>query len=251
MDLFAIPPIAAILHLAYSGLTGLTDLLQPLAGASAAAAAIVLVTLLVRAALIPVGISQARAEQNRARLAPRLRELQKRFRKDPERLQRETLQLYRDHNTSPFAGFLPLLVQAPIVGVLYAAFLHTTIAGQPNLLLGHTLLGVPLGSSVAGTLASGTADAATWLVFGTVVLLIAAVGEVTRRVLPPPTPAPAPDSPLPTVPLGLLGVLQFVTAVVAIFVPLAAGLYLVVTVSWTLVQRVILRRRYPLPATGG
>ena len=46
--------------------------------------------------------------------------------------------------------------------------------------------------------------------------------------------------------LGLLGVLQFVTAVVAVFVPLAAGLYLVVTVTWTLVQRLILRRKYPV-----
>ena len=37
------------------------------------------------------------------------------------------------------------------------------------------------------------------------------------------------------------------TAVFAAFVPLAAALYLTVTVVWTLVQRVILRRRYPLP----
>jgi len=34
-------------------------------------------------------------------------------------------------------------------------------------------------------------------------------------------------------------------------VPLAAGLYLTVTVAWTLVQRMILRRRYPLPVSAG
>jgi YidC/Oxa1 family membrane protein insertase len=42
-------------------------------------------------------------------------------------------------------------------------------------------------------------------------------------------------------------VLQFATAVVALFVPLAAGLYLFVTVTWTLAQRLVLRRRFPLP----
>lgn len=245
MDLFAFPPIAAILALAYSALMGLTALLQPVAGASAAAAAVIVVTLLVRAALIPVGVSQAKAEQTRARLAPKLRDLQKRYRKDPERLQRETMKLYRDENTSPFAGLLPILAQAPVVGVLYAVFLHARIGGDANALLDHTLLGVPLGSSLAGTFASGSTDASTWIVFGALVLLIAAVGELTRRIFRITMP---PADGAPRVPAGLLGLMQFVTAVIAVFVPLAAGLYLVVTVSWTLVQRIILRRRYPLPA---
>ena len=245
MDLFAFPPIAAILDLAYSGLMALTTLFDPLAGA--AAAAVVLITLLVRAVLIPAGIAQARAEQTRARLAPKLRELQKRYRKDPERLQRESMQLYRDENTSPLAGCLPILMQAPIVGVLYAIFLHTTIAGHPNSLLDETLLGVPLGTSLAGSIAHGTADAVTFAVIGALVVLIAVVGEITRRAF---RPAPAPDagdSARPQVPAGLLGVMQFATAVVAIFVPLAAGLYLLVTVTWTLIQRVILRRVFPPP----
>jgi YidC/Oxa1 family membrane protein insertase len=245
MDLFAFPPIAAILNLAYSALMGLTALLHPLAGASAAAAAVIVVTLLVRAALIPVGVSQAKAEQTRARHAPKLRELQKRHRKDPERLQRETLKLYRDENTSPFAGLLPILAQTPVVGVLYAVFLHARIGGGTNALLAHTLLGVPLGSSLAGTLASGSMDASTWIVFGALVLLITAVGELTRRIF---RITMAPADVAPRVPAGLLGLTQFVTAVIAVFVPLAAGLYLAVTVSWTLVQRIILRRRYPLPA---
>lgn len=63
MDIFAFPPLAALLDAAYGALNGLSTLLEPLAGPSAAALAVVLVTLLVRALLIPVGISQARAEQ--------------------------------------------------------------------------------------------------------------------------------------------------------------------------------------------
>jgi YidC/Oxa1 family membrane protein insertase len=45
--------------------------------------------------------------------------------------------------------------------------------------------------------------------------------------------------------VGIAGALQFTTAVVAVFVPLAAVLYLTTTVVWTLVQRLVLRRRYP------
>lgn len=50
---------------------------------------------------------------------------------------------------------------------------------------------------------------------------------------------------MPQIPPALLGMLQFATAAVAVFVPLAAGVYLLVTVAWTLGQRLILRRIYP------
>jgi YidC/Oxa1 family membrane protein insertase len=64
-----------------------------------------------------------------------------------------------------------------------------------------------------------------------------------------PLPVEGDDSPM-SAPgmLRMMSALHYLTAVFAAFVPLAAALYLTVTVVWTLVQRVILRRRYPLPA---
>lgn len=274
MDLYAFPPIAALLDGAHALLMGLAGLLQPLVGVSSAAAAIVLVTLLVRAALVPVGISQAKAERTRARLAPKLAELRRKHSADPERLQRETLALYSAEGASPFAGCLPMLVQAPIVGIIYALFILPTIAGHPNELLGHTLFGVPLGSSLAGELTAGTLTPGTLAVFASVIVAIALVGEVTRRVFrlqvpdtrgsssgaaapasgaAPGVAAPAdggaPDAAALLGTAGMqraLGLLQFLTAVIAVFVPLAAALYLLVTVAWTLAQRMLLRRAYPL-----
>ncbi|WP_279367232.1 membrane protein insertase YidC [Microbacterium testaceum] len=242
MDLFAFPPLALLLDLATRALLALTSLLEPLAGGLAAALAVVVVTLAVRVLLIPVGVSQARAEQTRARLAPRLRALQERWRKNPERLQRETLQLYRDEGSSPFAGMQPVLAQAPVVGLLYAVFLHAQVGGHANTLLTHDVFGVPLGRSLIGALTTGTMDAATLAVFGTLVIVIAGVAELTHRLL-----RPAVDPSAPAWTTGMLGVLQFTTAMVALFVPLAAGLYLTVTTAWTLGQRLLLRRRYPLP----
>ncbi|WP_417508829.1 YidC/Oxa1 family membrane protein insertase [Microbacterium sp.] len=245
MDIFAFPPIAAVLDFAYNALTALSALLEPLAGSAAAAAAVILVTLLIRALLIPVGISQAKAEQTRARLAPRLREIQKRHKKNPERLQRETMQLYKDENTSPFAGCLPVLLQAPVVGILYSLFLRTDIAGHPNELLSHDLFGASLGTSLSNMLVDGPFSLATLLVYLALIAIMIGVAEVTRRVF---RPVPVDDSPLSSPGmLRMMNALHYLSAVFAVFVPLAASLYLTVTVAWTLGQRVILRRRYPLP----
>ena len=254
MDFYAFPPIAALLDGAHAVLMGLADLLEPVVGVSSAAAAVVLVTLLVRAALIPVGISQAKAERTRARLAPRLAELQRKYGKDRERLQRETMALYTAEGTSPLAGCLPMLIQAPVVGIIYALFILPTIAGHPNALLGQTFFDVPLGASLAGSIATGTLTPVAFVVFGVVVVAIALVGEVTRRVFrlqamptaPGATGASASALASPAA-LRLIGLLQFITAVIAVFVPLAAALYLLVTVVWTLGQRMLLRRVYPLP----
>jgi len=257
MDLYAFPPIATVLDVAYTVLMGLAGLLEPLIGATSAAAAIVAITLLVRAALIPTAVSMARGEQTRARLAPRMRDLQRRHRDEPERLQRELMKLYADEGTSPLAGCLPMLVQAPVVGVIYALFILPTVNGHDNALLHETLAGVPLGTSFAGEVAQGTLGWPTAAVFLVLVLVIAAVAEATRRVFrpagagAPPAPATPGTTPgMPTASPGLmraLGFLPYLTAVIALFVPLAAGLYLATTVVWTLGQRMLLRRRFPLP----
>jgi hypothetical protein len=65
------------------------------------------------------------------------------------------MQLYRDEGASPFAGCLPMLIQAPIVGLLYSVFLHPTIGGHPNALLTESLFGVPLGEKTHGSSRGG------------------------------------------------------------------------------------------------
>lgn len=92
-------------------------------------------------------------------------------------------------------------------------------------------------------MSSGAANLATWLVIGGLIVAIALVGELTRRLFRPPAAEPAAAA--PQIPPALLGMLQFATAVVAAVVPLAAGIYLLVTVAWTLGQRLVLRRIYP------
>ena len=240
MDFSAFPPLAAILDAAHAGLLALTALLEPLAGSAAAALAIVLVTLAVRAALIPLGVLQVRAEVTRRRLAPKLAELQRRWKKNPEKLQAATLDLYRSEGVSPFAGILPALAQVPIVSVLYGVAVSAQLNGHPNELLTETLFGAPLGLSLPALVA---APGLELLVPLALLLIMAVVAWFTRRqTLRLAAAAPTAEGPLAGM-TGMLSWLSFTTVLIAAFVPLAAALYLTVSTTWTFVERTVLRKR--------
>src|SRR5689334_4378655 len=88
----------------------LADLLQPLFHASAAAAAIVLFTALVRLLVHPLSRAAARGQRAQAELRPKVAELRKRHRKNPEKLQKAILELHAEEKVSPLAGCLPSLL---------------------------------------------------------------------------------------------------------------------------------------------
>jgi YidC/Oxa1 family membrane protein insertase len=238
VDLYSFAPIAAVLDGAYQLVSALSHLLAPFGGTSSAALAIVALTMIVRTVLIPVGISQIRAEATRRRLAPKLQQLQRKYRHNRELLQRKTVALYAAEKASPLAGILPTLLQAPVLSVLYGLFILPMVNGHPNGLLTEQLFGVPLGAS----LVSGVA----WpnvLVFIALLLLIAAVAWTSRRVALRLAPA-ATDAAPPALQnvTRALSWLPFATVAFAAFVPLAATIYLAVTTSWTLAERAMLRR---------
>ena len=60
-------------------------------------------------------------------IQPELKELQKKYKKDPEKLNAETMKLYKKYNVNPFTGCLPMFIQMPIFFALYQ-ILRTTIA---------------------------------------------------------------------------------------------------------------------------
>lgn len=252
MNLYSLPPIAAILDGAYSVVTALASLLNPLFGDAAAALVVVLVTLLVRAALIPVGVSRVRAELTRRRLAPQLAELTRKYGKNRELLQRKTMELYAREKASPVAGCLPTLAQLPVVSTVYGLFSLAMINGHSNLLLVQQLAGVNLGTSLLALLGSGGAWPGV-LMFLALLGVIGGVTWLSRRMAVaearttgasvPPRPAgpavPAAGVPSPT---GMLSWLPFITVGVAAIVPLAAALYITVSTSWTLIERMVVRR---------
>jgi YidC/Oxa1 family membrane protein insertase len=199
---------------------GAYHLVSWLAGATGAAVAIVLFTACVRLLLHPLARSAVRGEKARAVLAPQAARLREKHKRDPEGMQRELVALYQQSGTSIFAGCLPTLLQLPFFMVMYHLFTSATIGGDPNGLLGETLFGAPLGSHFPG---SGS------IVFVGLFAVLAVVGFLAGRTMPPESPR-------------LLRLLPFGTVLAAGVLPLAAGLYLVTTTTWTFLERRYLRR---------
>jgi YidC/Oxa1 family membrane protein insertase len=215
---------------------GLADVLHPLAGDLATALAIVVFTAAVRLLLLPLAVAAARGERTRRRLMPQVQKLQKKHAKDPQRLRREMAALYEKEGASPVAGCLPMFAQMPFFMVMYRLFVSATVAGHQNLLLAHTLLAAPLGQNWIGVLGGGLLSPPSLVFLGLFALLAAVALWSSRRVTA--------DGPMGTA----ARLMPFGTIVVAAFVPLAAGLYMLTSGAWTAAERAILHRRILAPA---
>ncbi|MEK2492299.1 YidC/Oxa1 family membrane protein insertase [Kitasatospora purpeofusca] len=219
------------------------DVVAALAQVVPTALAIVLFTVCVRLALHPLARAASRGEKARARLAPRIAELNREHKGRPEKLQAALAELYREEKASPFAGCLPMLVQIPFFSVMYRLF--TT----PNDLLGHTLFGAPLGLHVGSAHGAGE-----WAVFAVLYAGLAALGYVNFRRARRAQAKQAAQAPQSTQgaqgaqgaqaqpALALLPYLSFGTVLFAALVPLAAAVYLLTTSTWTAAERAWLYR---------
>ena len=83
--------------------------------------AIILLTILVRGLMFPLGRKQALAAKKMQELQPHLKELQEKYKDDKERLTKETFALYKKHGVNPVGGCLPALIQLPIFVGLWQA----------------------------------------------------------------------------------------------------------------------------------
>ncbi len=239
--------LSAPMGVAYDLVLLLAHVLAPMAGGLATVAAIIVFTMAVRLLLSPLTFYAMRGQASMAAMQPRVQELRARYARQPERLQTELTALYREQGGGMLAGCLPLLLQLPFFSIMYRLFLSGTIDGRHNSLLSHELFGAPLGSH---WLTGAGPASIQGLVFLGLFTLLAVVNLLVVRA----ARAAAPASPPAT--SGALGVLTkvmpFMTVVIAAFVPLAAGLYLLTSASWTAVERYVLRRRLsPGPAVSG
>ena len=195
----------------------LVSWLAPLTGT---AGAIVAFVLIIRLCLHPLARIQIRGEKARAEIMPKLKDIQDKHRGNPERLNQELATFYGGEGKGMFAGCLPMLIQLPIFSVMYRLFLSPTVGGHPNQLLTHTLLGTPLST----VFLTSPSIAAVGLF-----LLMAAVATWSALRM---TGGPK-----------LLRAVPYASVVFAMFVPLAAGIYLLTTTTWTAFERALLLRR--------
>jgi YidC/Oxa1 family membrane protein insertase len=225
-------PVDAAYHLVFA----LTTALTPILGGLAAVAGIVLLTVAVRLLVMPLNFRAMRGQAIAARLAPELQKLRKRYGKQPERLQRELTALYKREGTSMFAGLSPMLLQWPLLSVTYLLFRSARVGGGPNMLLTRDLFAVPLGSYWLGGTGPigmrGLVFAGTFAVLAVLCWLLARIG---RSLMPATAGVPGTGA--------LAKVLPYLTVVIAVFAPLAAGVYLVTSTGWSVLERWLFRIR--------
>src|SRR3954454_9248419 len=75
---------------------------------------IIALTIVVRAALVPLTLKQFHSMQSLARLQPEIKKLQEKYKEDKQRLNQEMMKFYQENKVNPLGSCLPLLAQMPV-----------------------------------------------------------------------------------------------------------------------------------------
>ena len=234
---------------------------------------IVFMTILIRAALIPVFVKQIKSMRAMQAIQPEVKKLQTKYKAeleraklDPEkkraiqqRQQKDTMALYKEHGTNPFASCLPLLVQTPFFGALYR-MLYMVANGTSIFFMTAALVtsankahifGAPI-SAHFGTSAeqlakvgSNPTDVKTVIIGMTIVYVVTAF--ITQRQMLLKNSAP--DNPMVQQQKMMMYVMPFMMAIFCFIAPLGVLIYLLTTNFWTMGQQFFVIHNSPLPGS--
>jgi YidC/Oxa1 family membrane protein insertase len=80
---------------------------------------IIAMTFIVRLALLPLSLRGIRSMRRMQVVAPKLQELKEKYKDDPQRFQRETMEVYKREGVNPFSSCLPFILQIPFFIAIY------------------------------------------------------------------------------------------------------------------------------------
>jgi YidC/Oxa1 family membrane protein insertase len=205
---------------------------------------IIVITLVVRGALLPLNNKAFRSQRRLQALQPEIQKLQEKHKDDREALARETMEFYKKEGVSPASSCLPTLIQLPILLVLYFAF-KDAVGGQ-HLDDLYSFVSVPetinthfLGlTDLAQTPINIFKDTGNILAFTMPALAGIATFVQSRMILPK-----GPNTPALTKQMSMI--LPLLTAVFATTLPQALALYWITTTTFTIVQQAVIMRELP------
>ncbi len=85
--------------------------------------AIVLLTIVVRIPFIPLVNKSQRSMKKMQQIQPKVAEIREKYKKDPQKMQKEMMDIYKTHKVNPLGGCLPMLLQIPVFFALYKILL--------------------------------------------------------------------------------------------------------------------------------
>jgi YidC/Oxa1 family membrane protein insertase len=191
--------------------------------------AIILLTVLVRALMFPLGRKQALAAQKMQELQPHLKSIQEKHKDDKEKLTQETFALYKKHGVNPVSGCLPALVQLPIfVGLWQAlnssvALRHAPFLWIRDLAAPDMLFRFPLDVPFLGK----------W--FNLLPFVVVALMLVQTKLFSPPATTPEAEMQQKT-----MKYMMIFMGVMFYKVPSGLGLYFITSSLWAVGERLLL-----------
>ena len=233
----------------------LSTVLSPSGGAGWALSIIGL-TLVIRAALIPLFVKQIKSSRNMQLIQPKVKELQKKYGHDREKLAQETMKLYKETGTNPFASCLPILLQMPIFLALFRLLDHAAKNGTGNGVLTDSMAS-DFGNAklfgaipVSDTFLNANGHVSVQIVAAILVVAMTATTFTTQRQLMSKNmPSDALSGPYAQQQKMLLYVLPVVFAVGGIAFPIGVLLYWTTSNLWTMGQQFYVIRNNPAPGT--
>jgi YidC/Oxa1 family membrane protein insertase len=107
--------------------------------------AIILLTVITKVVFFPLTLKSMTSMKAMQALQPQINALRSKYKSDPQRLQRETMELYRANKVNPLGGCLPMIVQIPIFYALYVALsVSVEMQNAPFICFGEVPGWVPL-----------------------------------------------------------------------------------------------------------
>jgi YidC/Oxa1 family membrane protein insertase len=193
--------------------------------------AIIVLTILVRIALVPLTVKQIRSMQHLQQHAPELKAIQQKYKGDRQRMNEEVMKFYRENQINPAASCLPILVQIPIFISLYYVlrdFERDVFPKYPGSDLGWL--------NVVPNITDNITDHwSGWLLVA--IYVASQLGSILF------TPMPDPRQKWIMLALPFIFILFIVNATF----PVGLLLYWVTTNLWTVGQGIVTRRLFPKP----
>ncbi|WP_207781941.1 membrane protein insertase YidC [Phytoactinopolyspora limicola] len=219
------------------------------------ALSIIGLVIVIRTLLIPLFVRQIRSQRKMQLLQPQLRELQKKYKGDRERLQQEMMKLYKKTGTNPFASCLPILLQAPFLFSLFRVLDGIARDRPRGAFPNHEdlfesagraeVFGAKLADSFLTTDVMQTRVLAMIMVVGMVVSQYVTQRQIMRKNMP----KEALEGPFAQQQKILLYVLPLVFLFSGVYFPLGTVLYWLTSNFWTMGQQLYVIRRMPAPGS--
>jgi YidC/Oxa1 family membrane protein insertase len=139
---------------------------------------IIILTALVRLITWPLTNKQLSSAKAMQDLQPQIKKLQEKYKNDKEKLNQETMALWKNNKVNPASGCLPLIIQMP---VLWAMFV--VLRDPPAAVTNFMMFGVDMRISVNELRAAGTAFAASSIGYYILVVLSGATTYVQQKMM--------------------------------------------------------------------